>query len=474
MEGNVMVLPFVVAGFISVSGSQAANVFEKKPNVLIILLDDAGYNDFGFMGSPDLETPRIDSLAREGIVCTDAHVSATVSGPSRAGILTGRYQQRFGYECNRGPNSNVYLPVDEETIGSVFQRNGYRTACIGKWHQGDSACFHPNRRGFDYFYGFLSGGRSYFYRPFSHDKPGNRSNLLENDCQQHFGEKYLTDLFGEKSVEFLERTSEPFLLYLAFNAVHTPMEATPEDMARYDGHPRQKLAAMTWAVDRAIGRVVDCLKVQGRLDNTLIFFLSDNGGAHNNMSSNFPYKGFKGNKYEAGHRVPFFVHWGDRLREGGRYDGLVSSLDIFATALAAAGIEETVLHNPCDGVDLMPFLTHVRGDEPHSTLYWRKDQAAAVRDGDYKLIRVEEVGIRLYDLKNDPGETHDLSVDTLKVKSLSCKLDAWEKSLGTPLWTEGKEWNEVTREIHRDLMENRPVRFYTPAQMKKRMCIINK
>lgn len=467
MKTNTMALPLAAFGLCAVFGCQGAGISDNRPNILIILLDDAGYNDFGFMGSPDLETPRIDSLARTGIVCTDAHVSATVSGPSRAGILTGHYQQRFGYECNQGPGANVYLPVGEETIGSVLQRNGYRTACVGKWHQGDAECFHPNRRGFDYFYGFLSGGRSYFYRPSSHDKPGNRSNLLENGSQQHFGGRYLTDLFGEKAVGFLERTPGPFMLYLAFNAVHTPMEATSEDMARYEGHPRQKLAAMTWAVDRAVGRVVDCLKAQGRFDDTLIFFLSDNGGAHNNMSSNFPYKGFKGNKYEAGHRVPFFVHWGDRLAGGGSYDGLISSLDIFATVLAAAGIGDAVLRDSCDGVDLIPFLTRGRQGSPHVSLYWRKDRAAAVRDGNYKLIRVEKVGVRLYDLENDPGEIRDLSADTLKVEELSRKLEAWERDMGRPLWTEGRDWNDVTREIHRDLMENRPVRFYTPGQMKK-------
>ena len=178
------------------------------------------------------------------------------------------------------------------------------------------------------------------------------------------------------------------MMYLAFNAVHTPLQATQEDLARFKGHPRQLLAAMTWAVDRAIGKGINFLEASGQIDNTLVFFLSDNGGAHDNQSSNYPLKGFKGNKYEGGIHVPYFVVWKNHLQENTQFDGLASSLDIFATAAAAAGINTNSLAKPLDGVNLIPYLTQERQGNPHEKLFWRKDQMAAVRCGNYKLIRV--------------------------------------------------------------------------------------
>lgn len=326
----------------------------EKPNILVIVLDDAGYNDFGFMGSKDIQTPNIDNLAKNGVIFRDAHVSATVSGPSRAGILTGRYQQRSGYECNLG--DTLGLGLQESTIGDIFLENGYTTACIGKWHQGDAPEYHPNKRGFEFFYGFISGSRSYFYQPEKDDKPGSTHNLQLNGKQLSF-DGYMTDLLADAASKYIKAQSKqqkPFMMYLAFNAVHTPMETTLEDLDRFKEHPRQKLAAMTWAVDRGIGNVIDALKETGEYENTLIFFLSDNGGAHNNQSSNYPLKGFKGNKFEGGHRVPFFMVYGNRIK--GYYEGLTSSLDIFATAIHAAGISEKTLKKPLDGVNLMPYV----------------------------------------------------------------------------------------------------------------------
>lgn len=248
----------------------SANAEERKPNVLIILIDDAGYHDFGFMGAKDMLTPNIDWLSSQGAVFTDAHVAATVSSPSRACLLTGRYGHRFGYECNLD-NSNQGLDLQEQTIGDVFKENGYRTAAIGKWHLGSLEKFHPNQRGFDMFFGMKAGARDYFYNPQRSDRPGDERNLLLNHQQVRF-DGYLTDVFSNKAAEFIKESSQPFLLYLAYNAVHTPMQATPEDLKRFEGHPRQKLAAMTFALDRGIGTVINSLKESGKLDNTLIFF----------------------------------------------------------------------------------------------------------------------------------------------------------------------------------------------------------
>lgn len=447
--------------------SSCSNKEEFSPvNVLVILLDDAGYNDFGFNGSKDLLTPNIDRLAAEGVIFTDAHVSASVSGPSRAGILSGRYNQRCGYECNLG--DTLGLGLNEETIADVFLRNGYNTSCFGKWHQGNAPEYHPNRRGFEYFYGFIAGSRSYFYRPNRDDKPGDIHNLQLNGKQLNF-DGYMTDVLADAVVDYLGKQKDsgrPFMMYLAFNAVHTPMEATKEDMERFEGHPRQKLAAMTWAVDRGIGKVVDKLKKEGMYENTLIFFLSDNGGAHNNQSSNYPLKGFKGNKYEGGIRVPFFVTFGGKYK--GVCDGLSSSLDIFSTSIAAAGIDKATLKNPIDGVDLMPYIRGEKTGNPHEILFWRKERKSVVRMGNYKLINVEGIGQRLYNLKDNLGEDMDLSLNNPELcKEMIDKYKEWEKGIITPmLWDEGI-WHDVTQEIHRQFMNNEKVTVFTPHDLKK-------
>lgn len=437
----------------------------QKPNVLIILLDDAGYNDFGFMGSKNIKTPNIDKLASFAVKFSDAHVSASVSGPSRAGILSGRYQQRFGAECNFG--DTLGLDLSQETIGDVFNKNGYATSCIGKWHMGNTAEYHPNRRGFDYFYGFLAGSRSYFYKPDGADKPGSIQNLQLNGIQQKF-DGYMTDVLAEGAINFFESNSKPFMMYLAFNAVHTPLDATAEDMALFKDHPRQKLAAMSWAVDRAIGRIINYLDSKKQLDNTLIFFLSDNGGDYGNQSSNYPLKGHKGNKFEGGIRVPFFVKWGNEFKNLSTFSGLTSSLDIFATAIDAAGINTSSLKNKLDGVSLIPYIQGKKNGNPHKFLFWRKDKMAAARYNDYKIIRVEGLEDRMYNLEDNLDENINL-VDTNKeiYNKLSQSLVNWEKLLIKPLWTEGKEWDEVVFRIHKDLMNNEKVKVFSPWDLKK-------
>lgn len=279
----------------------------------------------------------------------------------------------------------------------------------------------------------------------------------------------MTDVLADAAVDYLDKqkgSGKPFMMYLAFNAVHTPMEATKEDMARFEGHSRQKLAAMTWAVDRGIGKVVDKLKKEGMYENTLIFFLSDNGGAHNNQSSNYPLKGFKGNKYEGGIRVPFFITMGGKYK--GTFDGLSSSLDIFSTSIAAAGIDKESLKNPIDGVDLIPYISGEMSGNPHDILFWRKEKSSAVRMGDYKLISVEGLGQRLYNLNDNLGEDNDLrKINPELCKEMTDKYKEWEKGIITPmLWDEGV-WHEVTRETHRQLMNNEKVTVFTPDDLKK-------
>jgi len=462
LAGGLIALS-VVAGCSFKSGEKSKI---KKPNIIVLLVDDAGYADFGFMGSKDLKTPNIDKLAASGVIFTDAHVSATVCGPSRAGIMTGRYQQRFGFECNPSSDS-CGVDLNEITIAAAMKQAGYVTAAFGKWHLGDKPGYRPNERGFDYYWGFLSGSRNYFFDDHKSDKQGDPHAITENFNQVSF-EGYLTDRLGDKAVDFIGKNKDkPFFIYWAPNAVHTPMEATPEDLALFDGHPRQKLAAMTWALDRAVGNIVEKLEREGLLENTLIFFLSDNGGAANNQSTNFPLKGFKGNKFEGGHRVPFFVTWASAIKGGKTFNGLTSSLDIYASALDAAN-DKIFIGKNLDGVSLIPYLTGNKQGNPHSELFWRKDKMASARVGDYKLIRVEKLPSVMYNLSNDLGETGNLaSKDPEHFQQLDSALKNWETKTIVPLWTEGAQWDTITWMIHQDLMLNRPVRANDPGQLRK-------
>lgn len=437
---------------------------EQQPNVIILLLDDAGYADFGFAGCKDLKTPHIDKLAADGIIFSDAHVSASVCGPSRAGLITGRYQQRFGFECN--PDSEHGIDLSESTIADAMKLAGYKTAAFGKWHLGGGVGYTPNDRGFDYFWGFHSGGRSYFPDP-KIDKPGHTHSIRENDKHTTFT-GYLTDVLGQQCVDFIDRNKdEPFFIYWAPNAVHTPMHATKEDLALFYDHPRQTLAAMTWALDRAIGKIVDKLKTEGIYENTLIFFLSDNGGAHNNQSSNVPLKGYKGNKYEGGHRVPFVLTYPNVIKPG-RYDGLSSSLDIFATAIDVAGISDFNPERPSDGVSLIPYLNNKKKGSPHQSLFWRKDKMAAARVGAQKLIRVEDLGYRMYNLEEDLAESQDLKDSNIvDFEELKSALENWEQDKLEALWTEGAIWDTITWLIHEDYYHNRTPRVKDPGGLAR-------
>lgn len=433
------------------------------PNIIVILADDAGYADFGFMGSADLETPNLDKLAGAGIVFTDAHTSATVCAPSRAGLLTGKYQQRFGFECN-GTGGDLGIALDETTIADRLKAAGYATIAIGKWHVGHPDPYHPNERGFDEFYGFLGGSRSYFPRP-EEDREGSLRAILHNRERVDF-KGYLTDVFGDKSVEYVERyKDQPFFMYLSYNAVHTPMHAKEAHLEKYRDHPRRELAAMTWSLDENVGKLLDKLEAENLSDNTLIFFLSDNGGAHTNQSSCEPLKGWKGNKFEGGHRIPYTLTWPGKIQEGKGFDGLTSSLDIGATALAAAGLEAP---EELDGVDLLPYVTGAEAGAPHQKLFWRKDKMAAMRDGGYKLIRLDGYGYRLYNLAEDLGETNGLrETEPQRFEQMKNDLEQWETQLMKPLWLEDEAWNQVTYEIHQALMENRPANYKSPGEMRR-------
>lgn len=419
----------------------------KQPNILFILSDDAGYHDFGFHGSKTMKTPNLDKLANQGIIFTQAYVSAAVCGPSRAGILTGQYQQKFGYEENNVPGymskssatgDEMGLPLDLKILPQYLKDLGYQTALIGKWHQGHADKFHPTKRGFDYFVGFRGGARSYF--EFNNDNPNPRQEDYLEQGFNHFSEskQYLTKEFADRTIDFIESNqSTPFFAFLSFNAVHTPVEALPADLAQFPNltGKRKTLAAMNLAMDREIGRILDKLEQLKIADNTLVIYTNDNGGpSDTNASNNAPFAGTKASHYEGGIRVPFIVRWPKLKSNLSSYNKPISTLDLMPTFINAAGGKASAIKG-LDGVDLKPYLEGKITASPHHTLYWKKENRGAIRQGDWKLLRFPDRPAELYQISQDESEQHNLARQYPdKVRALFKALFNWELTLERPKW----------------------------------------
>lgn len=440
------------------------------PNVVLIVADDLGYADVGFNGSTEIRTPAIDRIAQQGVRCTSGYAPHSVCSPSRAGIMTGRYQHRFGYERNpifAPDDPNMGLPRDQKTLARVLREVGYRTAIIGKWHLGAHETLKPNQRGFDYFYGMLGGGHNYFPELLTIDHPKAHheeysTRMLRNDERVDETE-YLTDAFSREAVAFIERNAErPFFLYLSYNAPHTPMQATKKYLDRYqeiENKKRRTYAAMVSAVDDGVGRVLETLKARALDESTLIFFLSDNGGpTYANTASNKPLRGQKGSMLEGGVRVPFAVRWDSVLPAGIDYDHAVSGLDIFATAIAAAGAEPPAGQS-LDGVDLVPYLTGTVDEPPHEYLFWRQPQTVrqgkkrggyAVRQGNWKLFQKPSGQQELYDLAADIGEKRDVYAEqATRAEQLDKARKQWDSELLPPRFLglgERKEYEQLRKQ----------------------------
>lgn len=410
----------------------------RRPNILLIVADDLGYGDLGVQGCKDIPTPNIDSIALGGVRFTNGYVSCPVCSPTRAGLMTGRYQQRFGHEFNPGPAAQAEddfgLPLSEVTLANRLKSLGYVTGIFGKWHIGYTAEMHPLRRGFDEFFGFLGGAHSYI------DSNERRANPIVRGNEVISERSYLTEAFAREAVSFIERhQKESFFVYLPFNAVHAPMQAIEKYRSRFASitdNRRRTFAAMLSALDDGVGLALAKLRELGLEENTLIFFISDNGGPTTQTTSrNDPLRGYKGQVLEGGIRIPFLIQWKGRVPAGRVYDRPVISLDIHPTAVAAAGgkITEDL---KLDGANLLPFLMVEDKRIPHDSLYWRFGDQYAIRAGEWKLIR-ERNGepARLYNLREDIGEKNDLAVKRPeKVKELQSAYENWSRQLSDPHW----------------------------------------
>jgi len=439
---KLTITPHVVAALLVLfMGSQGLCRGDGTPNVLLIVGDDMGYADVGFHGCADIPTPNLDALVAGGVRCTNGYVSGPYCSPTRAALLTGRYQNRFGHEFNPSAESHG-LPLTEITLADRLRERGYVTSLVGKWHLGSSPRKHPQSRGFDEFFGFLGGSHSYF-----------ESNGILRGKTPVTELGYTTDAFADEAVSFINRNrNRPWFLYLAFNAVHTPMHATEDRLNRFThiaDPQRRKYAAMMVAMDEAIGSVLQSLKGTDQWEQTFVAFISDNGGPRMkgvtvNGSDNAPLRGSKRTTLEGGVRVPFVISWPGKIAPG-VYEKPVIQIDLHATILSAT---RTPVPEPsdCDGVDLIPFLTS-RDDtnKPHDALYWRFGEQIAVRSGDWKLVRYDTTAdgneppnvspLKLYNLADDIHEDRDLAnAMPEKVQELKLKWEQWNKSNIEPLW----------------------------------------
>ncbi|WP_189360092.1 sulfatase-like hydrolase/transferase [Algibacter mikhailovii] len=433
---------------------------QAKPNILFILCDDLGYNDVGFNGSTDITTPELDKLADNGTIFTSAYVAHPFCGPSRASLLTGRYSQEIGTPFNLHGNSskndedNMGIPLEETFISKVLNDAGYYTSVIGKWHLGNSPKYHPNKRGFDNFYGFLGGGHDYFPAKYQKEyerqvNAGNKNirdyvHPLEHNNKTVKETEYITDALSReavKDIKLASKNKEPFFMYLSYNAPHVPLQAKEEDLAIFkniENKERRTYAAMVYAVDRGVGKIVDALKETNQYKNTLIVFMSDNGGNFNHGANNSPLKGTKGDAWEGGYRVPMFFHYPNKLKKGKQFDYPVSALDLYPTFvnLAKATIPKGKI---LDGKDIMNHVTSntdAHKDEMIYCLRYRHGHCdVGARKGDWKITRVGNEPWRLTNITEDIGEKKNVGGRyPEKLREMVVETEKWTESFVKPLW----------------------------------------
>ncbi len=420
-----------------------ASLTKRRPNIVLLLVDDLGYGELGFQGNAEIPTPHMDSIAKAGVRYTNGYVTAPFCTPSRAGLLTGRYQTRFGHELNvtgrLNLNPAVGLPLAETTLAERLKQVGYATGLVGKWHLGGTAAFHPQKRGFDEFYGFLHEGHFFVPPPYAgvvshlrkNEPPYDAENPMMRGTEAIQEGEYLTDALAREAVSFIDRhKAKPFFLYIPWNAIHSPMQAKVDSQKRFVGiadEHRRVFAGMLASLDEGVGRVLGALRKHELERDTLVIFLSDNGGPTAELtSSNQPLRGGKGQLYEGGIRVAFAAQWRGRWKGGRTVDTPVIATDIVPTVLRAAGV--SYREGEFDGVDLA-------GKMGERTLFWRYGKNVAVRRGKWKLVRQNRAEFELFDLGRDVGETRDLTREEPTVKRrLEAELGKINAEMVAPRW----------------------------------------
>ena len=427
----------------------------NKPNIIMIVADDLGYNDVGFNGSLEIETPNIDRIAEGGIVFTHGYVTHSICAPSRAAILTGKYQQKFGFEKNPSaiPNSGG-VPDSEINLAEVLKMAGYKTAAIGKWHLGSGSNYSPNHRGFDYFFGFERGGSNYYpelltlnsYSEVTERYGWFNLKILENEKPIEIN-SYLTDELSSSAVEFVKKTKDsPFFLYLAYNAPHAPMQADQKvyDTIEIKDPSRRTYAAMIKSLDNGIGKVLDILDELNLEKNTMVIFLSDNGGPElTNYSDNGILRGSKSEPYEGGIRVPMAIKWPSVYPAGLIFDKNISSLDFFSTIIESANVDLPNKKN-LDGVDLTPCLIHSNCNALDRFLYFRSQSGwkVVLSPHSVKIIshdkssEFKNTNTESYNLIKDPSEEHSNHNDHRdKHSEMTKNYKLWAKNFPGPAFS---------------------------------------
>jgi arylsulfatase A-like enzyme len=456
----------VVATWIAASVTVA--MAADRPNVILILADDLGYGDVGFHGCQDIPTPHLDALAASGVRFANGYSSHPFCSPMRAALMAGRYQHRFGYVTNVAfdPHNQVMgLPPAEVTVASRLRTAGYRTGMVGKWHLGAAAPFHPLKRGFDFFYGFLGGGHDYFEVDTTVQLNENYKAALDDNGSPADFEGYLTEVLTDQAIKFISHQDDaPYFLYVAYNAPHGPLQAPADVVASFSSIPderRRTYAAMVHIMDQQIGRLLATVDARGERENTLVCFLSDNGGPEKaNASDNGPLRGQKGDVFEGGIHVPFVMSMPGTL-PAMVYREPVMSFDLSQTAIELAGGEAV---GGGDAVNLVPFVLGERAGAPHEALFWRmaNDRRVAVRRGKDKLDVVDGETM-LFDLDADLGETHDLAASQqAAVSELTALFDAWNASNLPALFPSYSDYHKQLKAFHEQVREAAQAADQTP------------
>ena len=467
---------------------------EELPNIIIILADDLGWNDISFygggLGDGAVQTPNIDRIAAEGVHFSNGYAGNATCAPSRAALLTGRYPTRYGFEFTPAPASLMSLvatfdshreqlhpgyfleenlsdfppfeeqgvPTTEILLPEILASKDYHSILLGKWHLGESEGYTPNDRGFDEFLGFLAGAAMFA----EYDDPAMIKSIQEFDGIDQFlwpnltfavrynkeqrfkPDEYMTDYLSHQAVRAIEANKDrPFFMYLSYNAPHTPLHAMKSDydsLSMIESHTERVYGAMMLSLDRGIGKVIDAVEAAGIGDNTLIIFSSDNGGADyvGLPNLNAPYRGWKMTFFEGGTHVPFFMRWPNRIEAGTEYQRPVTHIDIFSTIAAAANVNLPT-DREIDGVDLLPFVTGERSEDPHEAIFWRTGTYRAVRSGDWKLqLSDPDETPFLYNLADDPTEQNNLAttspMELKRLKNLIQEgMSNWQPPLRPPL-----------------------------------------